>query len=66
MNDNVSGKELGLDGFIMSNLGVVHHKSNFIESKKIFGVLVEKLDLGGPRVINYKDIIDIMVPNLNN
>ena len=66
MNDIKSGKDLGLDGVIFSTLGVVHNESKIIEEiKKNFWRISRKINLGGPRIVNYKDIIDIMVPEID-
>lgn len=66
MNDIKSGKDLGLDGVIFSTLGVLNNKNKIIDIiKKNFWRISRKTNLGGPQIIDYKELIDLMVPKLD-
>jgi len=54
---------LGLDAMILSNLNFTNSMIN--EAKKIFWGIKRRLSVGGPRVIEYREAIKHLIPDLN-
>lgn len=58
--------KLGLDGAMISTLGVISSSNKLInKSKWVFWGVRRRLSLGGPQVIEYRDAIKHLVPNLS-
>ena len=65
MNDFMSGKDLGLDGIILSRLGVINYEQKVKnETSRIIWGIKRKLSLGGPRVISYEHAIKLLIPEM--
>lgn len=61
-----SGLKLGLDGVILSRLGIQNYNDQIAnEASRIFWGVKKKLSIGGPRIIEYKEAIKLLVPDLN-
>lgn len=57
---------LGLDGAVISTLGLVTSKNPVIEKLKwLFWGVNKKLNLAGPRTIAYREAIKYLIPNLS-
>lgn len=56
---------LGLDGAVVSTLGVVSSKNSVVnKAERVAWGIRKKLALGGPRVIEYEEAIKHLVPDL--
>ena len=66
MLDFVDAASLGLDGAVVTTLGVITTKNPVLNKAKwlLWGVS-KKLELGGPRTIAYKEAIDHLIPDLS-
>lgn len=66
MLDFIDASTYGLDAVAVSTLGVVNSSNAIINdaSRIVWGVR-KKLSLGGPRVIEYKEAIKHLVPDMN-
>lgn len=65
MLDFDDADKLGLDGAMISTLGVVSSDSQLInKTQRIFWGIRRRLSLGGPRVIEYREAIKHLVPDL--
>lgn len=57
---------LGLDGAVVSTLGVINTKNQILNKAKwLFWGVSKKIDLGGPRTIEYAEAIKHLVPDLS-
>lgn len=66
MLDFDDADELGLDGAMISTLGVVSSKNALLnETKRLVWGVRKRLSLGGPRVIQYCEAIKHLVPDLS-
>jgi hypothetical protein len=65
MLDFSDAESLGLDGAVISTLGVVSSKNATLNKfHRISWGLRKKLNLGGPRIIEYSEAIKHLIPNL--
>lgn len=56
---------LGLDGAVVTTLGVITAKNAVINKAKwLYWGISKKLDLGGPRTIAYREAIEHLIPDL--
>lgn len=57
---------LGLDGAVVTTLGVITTKNAVLNKAKwLFWGVSKKLDVGGPRTVEYKEAIEHLIPNLS-
>lgn len=57
---------LGLDGAVVSTLGVITTKNQMLNKAKwLFWGISKKIDLGGPRTIEYAEAIKHLIPDLS-
>ena len=64
MDDFDSGKKLGLDGIILSRLGIVNYQEKVLnEITRFWWGTKNRLSLGGPRVMLYEDVIEHLIPH---
>ncbi|HHV48070.1 MAG TPA: lipopolysaccharide biosynthesis protein [Rhodocyclaceae bacterium] len=64
--DFESAESLGLDGGVISTLGVITTKNPVLNKAKwLFWGVSKKLDLGGPRIIEYREAIKHLIPDLS-
>lgn len=57
---------LGLDGAVVTTLGVITTKNPVLNKTKwLFWGASKKLGLGGPRTVEYKEAIEHLIPNLS-
>lgn len=64
--DFEDAEELGLDGAVVTTLGLITQK-NFLlnKAKWLFWGVSKKTNLGGPRTIEYKEAIKHLIPDLS-
>lgn len=56
---------LGLDAMIMSSLGIINTDQVVVnQAKRVFWGIKRRLSLGGPRVVEYRDAIKHLVPDI--
>ncbi len=66
MLDFKNAAELGLDAIIMSTLAVTNSANPVLnEASRIVWGIRRKLALGGPRIVEYREAIKHLVPDLN-
>jgi hypothetical protein len=66
MLDFNDAEELGLDGAVISTLGIITTKNPVIEKLKwLFWGVNKTLNLSGPRTIEYKEAINYLIPDLS-
>jgi hypothetical protein len=59
-------EKLGLDGAMISTLGVVSSKNSLVnKAERLVWGARKRLSLGGPRVIQYSEAIEHLVPDLS-
>lgn len=57
---------LGLDGAVITTLGVINTKNPVLNKAKwLFWGISKKLNLGGPRIVEYREAIEHLIPDLS-
>jgi hypothetical protein len=65
MLDFKDGRDLGLDAIILSTLAVINSGNSIVnEATRLIWGIRRQLSLGGPRILDYGDVIKYLVPDL--